>query len=82
MGRRPLEIDQSTLRGKIAVRIRRERQKHFSTQQEFLDALAGHGLNVTKGTVSNWESGKHLPDIETLYAIAPLLHKKPHDFLP
>jgi transcriptional regulator with XRE-family HTH domain len=82
MGRKPLEIDDSTLRGKIAVRLRKARQKKFTTQQEFADALVEVGISTTKSSVSYWESGRHMPDVETLYAIATLCKTTVQKLLP
>jgi transcriptional regulator with XRE-family HTH domain len=82
MGRKPLEIDDSTLRGKIAVRLRKARQKKFPTQQQFADALVATGVQTTKSSVSYWESGRHMPDIETLYTIAELCNTTVQKLLP
>lgn len=47
----------------------REARKKKGISQEALSS----GLNVTRQTVSNWETGKAYPDIETLKSIADLL---------
>ncbi len=52
----------------IAKNIKRLRQARNWTQQEMADMLY-----VTRQTVSNWENGKALPDVETLLQIAEKL---------
>ncbi|MBQ7902385.1 MAG: helix-turn-helix transcriptional regulator [Oscillospiraceae bacterium] len=52
----------------IAKNIKQLRQERNWTQQEMADMLF-----VTRQTVSNWENGKALPDVETLLQIAEKL---------
>jgi transcriptional regulator with XRE-family HTH domain len=53
----------------IAKHIKKLRLQNKMTQEE----MAGR-LFVTRQTVSNWETGKSQPDIDTLMAIAETLH--------
>ncbi len=52
----------------ISKNIKALRLEHGWTQQEMADMLF-----VTRQTVSNWENGKALPDVETLLQIADKL---------
>lgn len=42
-------------------------------QQKLTQEMLATRLNVTRQAVSNWESGKSLPDIETLAMLAEIL---------
>lgn len=53
----------------VGACISKERKKASLSQE----ALAEQ-LHVTRQTISNWESGKSLPDIETLKALAQALN--------
>jgi DNA-binding XRE family transcriptional regulator len=65
------------------MRIRQFRtDARFETQEDLATALTAKGAPVTRTTVGFWESGKHLPDIETLYVLAKVCHKSPADYLP
>lgn len=55
--------------GVVAACIFRERKKAGLSQE----ALAEQ-LHVTRQTISNWESGRSLPDIESLKALAQALN--------
>ena len=57
-------VDKNTARI-IAANIRRLRMEHNETQQE-LGEFLGYGAT----TISNYESGYRLPDVETFIAIA------------
>ena len=52
----------------VGARIRAERRRAGLSQ----DGLAAQ-LHVTRQTISNWEVGKSLPDIESLKALAKAL---------
>ena len=74
MGRRSINPDERTFREKVAARIRHERIKAgFATQQELADAMTSAGLPTTKAAVSNWETAKRLPELETLWFMARLM---------
>lgn len=47
------------------------------TQAEF-----GRHLGVEVGAVSSWETGRNLPSIPTLFAMADLLGVAPTDLMP
>lgn len=49
--------------------LRENRQKHGLTQQQLADKLF-----VSNKTISNWETGKTLPDIESLIRLANLFN--------
>ncbi len=53
----------------IAQQLKGLRAEHHLTQQQLADAL-----HVTRQTVSNWERGANLPDIETIVTIATTYH--------
>jgi transcriptional regulator with XRE-family HTH domain len=60
----------------VGKNIRRFRVQKKLTQ----DALAGK-LHVTRQAVSNWETGKNLPDLDMLEALAAALDREPGDLL-
>jgi transcriptional regulator with XRE-family HTH domain len=60
----------------IAKNIKQLRQEKNWTQQEMADMLF-----VTRQTVSNWENGKALPDVETLLQIAEKLNIDVNDLV-
>ena len=60
----------------IAKNIKQLRQEKNWTQQEMADMLF-----VTRQTVSNWENGKALPDVETLLKIAEKLNIDVNDLV-
>jgi transcriptional regulator with XRE-family HTH domain len=49
----------------FSTRLKRLRQSHSWTQEEL-----GKRINVTKVSISGYESGNRMPDIETLQRIA------------
>ena len=53
----------------VGKNLKRLRQREKLTQ----DALAEQ-LHVTRQAVSSWETGKTQPDVETLTALAEVLH--------
>ena len=60
----------------VGKNIRRYRQQNGLTQ----DALAER-LHVTRQAVSNWETGKNQPDLETLEALAGALDLEPAELI-
>ena len=52
----------------VGDRIRAERKRAQLSQDQLADRL-----HVTRQTISNWEGGKSLPDIESLKALAEAL---------
>ncbi|TDQ41172.1 helix-turn-helix domain-containing protein [Aureibacillus halotolerans] len=52
----------------VATNIKSKRKEREMTQQELADAL-----NVSRTTVSNWETGRNYPDLETVIAISDVL---------
>lgn len=50
-----------------------ENIKRFRTQRHMTQDELAQQLNVTRQAVSNWETGKTQPDIETLHKIAQIL---------
>ena len=46
--------------------------KTLRQQANLTQTKAAQLLNVTQATISNWESGKSLPSIKTLFAVAKL----------
>lgn len=60
----------------VGKNIRRYRQQQGLTQ----DALAER-LHVTRQAVSNWETGKNQPDLETLEALAGALDLEPAELI-
>lgn len=53
----------------FAGQLKELRQERNLTQQQLADAL-----HVTRQSVSNWERGANLPDIETIVQIAETCH--------
>ncbi|MGX6977755.1 helix-turn-helix domain-containing protein [Vagococcus elongatus] len=51
----------------IGKKIKEERQKKGWTQEHFADLI-----NVSRSTVSSWEVGRNIPDIETILLISDL----------
>ena len=60
----------------VGKNIRRYREQNGLTQ----DALAER-LHVTRQAVSNWETGKNQPDLETLEALAGALDLEPAELI-
>ncbi|MBR5701359.1 MAG: helix-turn-helix transcriptional regulator [Oscillospiraceae bacterium] len=60
----------------VGKNIRRYREQQGLTQ----DALAER-LHVTRQAVSNWETGKNQPDLETLEALAGALRMEPAELI-
>lgn len=73
MGRPLKDYTPESYRQFWGLNFRNLRTKKFDGQDDFVDALAQHGLEVTKGTVSHWERGFRLPSIEQLPYIAMAL---------
>ena len=82
VGRKPKEPDTKTWNGRVAARLRELRQRKFKGQDEFVDALQLRGLDVTKTTVSGWETGYHFPTIDKLPVIAWTLGVTVRSLLP
>lgn len=53
----------------IGTQLRTARQAQGQTQQEIADQL-----HVTRQTISNWETGRSLPDIDSLIALSDGYH--------
>ena len=63
----------------ISKNIKQLRAEKGWTQQEMADVLF-----VTRQTISNWENGKSMPDVDTLIQIAEKLNiteLKKHKFI-
>jgi transcriptional regulator with XRE-family HTH domain len=82
MGRRPLEPDLATLRGRIGASIRKYRIKRDWTQPELAAHLTKNKLRTSKAAVSYWESGSRMPSVEALYCIARTLRVPISELLP
>lgn len=48
--------------------------KEFRKQQNLTQKEVAEKLYITRQAVSNWETGKTSPDLETLYKLAELYH--------
>lgn len=88
MGRPLKEVKPDDYRSIWAINLRELRSRKYSQQEQFADALTRNGLKTNKSTVSNWETGRFLPPIDSLPAIADTLGvpiawlMPPHDNAP
>lgn len=83
MGRKPIEPDTSTFRGRFAANLRRLRERRYAYQDDFVDALRSNGLDgATKSTVSGWETGRRIPLIDHWPVIAETLRVRVRSLLP
>ena len=73
-GRKPKKENLDSYRGRFAANLRKLREKKFETIDDFVDALGVTGLESTRQTVSSWETGRRIPTIDALPAIATTLH--------
>jgi transcriptional regulator with XRE-family HTH domain len=81
-GRRPLSKDEIAFRNEFASRFRKARKKAGLTQKQFSEALGNIYWPTTSQAVSLWETGRAIPDIETLFAVAFVLQTTPQRLLP
>ena len=82
MGRTPNAPDETTYRGRFAANLRRFRISRFATQSDFVDALSQLGVVTTVQTVSGWETGYRVPDLEYWSLIAEALEIPVQQLLP
>ena len=82
MGRKARKVDDSTFRGRVAIRLRELREKKFGHQQEFVDALEEAGLSITVATASDWEVAKTCYRFEQMPTIAKVLGVSVRNLLP
>lgn len=54
-----------------------KRRKELNITQELL----AEQLNVSRSTISNWETGRHYPDIEMIVSISNILNTSLDDLL-
>ena len=73
MGRKPKEPDLTTFRGRVANRLRELRVRKYRHQDDFVNALSLRGVNITKATLSGWETGYRTPAIDLWPIIADAL---------
>ena len=74
-----LKVVNSTIEGEqmeISQRIKLERQTLKWTQEELADKIF-----VSKRTISNWETGRTVPDIESVLRLAKVFHVSLDDLL-
>lgn len=65
------------LRESVGSNIQKARLALGLTQPQLAEALQARA-----NTVSRWESGERLPDLEVIYAIGAALHIDPRHLLP
>jgi transcriptional regulator with XRE-family HTH domain len=70
------------LRGRFAQRLRQLRIRKYATQEQFQKALKQHGLKVNVNTISNWETGMRLPELNDWEKIGSALGVKWQSLLP
>jgi transcriptional regulator with XRE-family HTH domain len=73
MTRKSTEPDLSTLRGRFGANLRRLREKKFPAQEAIAEALTARGLLASRATVSRWEHGVRVPDLDDWPTIAEVL---------
>lgn len=64
----------------IALRIRQEREKRGWNQAEL--SVRAFGNDGRTSDISHWESGKRLPSLPNLYALADAFLLSIHDLIP
>ena len=82
MGRKPIQPDTSTYRGRFAAGLRELRRRRFDTLDDFVIALQDNDIKVTKATVSGWETGYRVPSIELWPGLAATLRVSVRSLLP
>ena len=84
MGRHVREPDVSTYRGRFGANLRELRLRKFATQDDFVETLRQYDelATVTKTTVSGWELGERIPDLDLWPIIAEVLGRKPRALAP
>ena len=50
------------------------------SRSDIIKRLYEHGVDVTEGTIQNWEDGDTTPDATALPALATVLKCKVHEF--
>lgn len=69
-------LDMSMRSAAIGAAIRRAREEKGWKQRQLAAQIPGRaGVTINAQTVSNWERGKHTPDMETLAVVAQALGK-------
>jgi transcriptional regulator with XRE-family HTH domain len=75
-------LDMSMRSAAIGAAIRRAREEKNWKQRNLAAQIPGRaGVTINAQTVSNWERGKHTPDMETLEIVAQALGKPVSYFL-
>ena len=74
-------LDVSMRAAAIGAAIARARKEKGWKQRELASQIPGRDGPIETQTVSNWERGKHAPDLETLRIIAQALGKPVAFFL-
>lgn len=73
MPRPPDDVDTSTFRGRFGANLRTLRRKKFETREQFREALVAAGMTTTMATISRWESGRNIPELNEWPIIAAVL---------
>ena len=82
MPRPSKEPDTSQFSGRIAARIRAERERIGLSVEELAAKIEGAGYSIAAPTLYHWENGNRRPDLDALPFIAKALRLRLSDFLP
>lgn len=73
MGRNKSERELTDFERRFADRLKELREKKYTTQADFSEALIAVGLQAGQPRVANWESGARRPGLSDLEFIAAAL---------
>lgn len=80
-GRPYREPDSSTYEGRVGANLRQLRLRKYARLDDFVGALAEHGLEVGKTAVSQWELGERLLKFRDIPVVCEVLGVTPNDLI-